>query len=223
MKRAISLIYALSLCLSMTTAAAAQEEVATPTEPAPVDDGPSTHVIGGYATLGMATMIVENCSNCSIRFAGGGGAYYNLFPTRVFGIHAGVGLMGRGLKASGIANQTDQEEQKIKVLYLDVPLGIKLRFGSFRLGLGVSLDFALSGKSENPDMDFNDEMWEFWARRFNLGAWMNFAWAIPVGPIAIVLGFGFNMHILDEVTMENANNSVRPLNIMGNLGVEFGL
>jgi hypothetical protein len=48
-------------------------------------------------------------------------------------------------------------------------------------------------------------------------------WAIPIGPIAIVPGFAFNVHILDEVTVENANNSIRPLNIMFNIGVEFGL
>lgn len=223
MKRAASGIFALALCLAMTTAAAAQEAPAEPADPVPEADGRSTHVIGASASLGMASMIVENCSNCSIRFAGGGGAHYNFYLTDIFGLHAGVGLMGRGLKASGIANQTDQEEQKIKILYLDVPLGIKLRFSSFQLALGVSLDFALSGKSVDPDYDFRDRDWEFWARRFNLGAWIGLGWAIPVGPIAIVLGFGFNMHILDEVTAENANNSVRPLNIMANIGVEFGL
>jgi hypothetical protein len=207
----------------MTSAAAAQEEAAEPAAPAPEAEGRSTHVIGANASLGMATMIVENCSNCSIRFAGGGGAYYNFYLVDIFGLHAGVGLMGRGLKASGIANQSDDEEQKIKILYLDVPLGIKLRLSHFQLALGASLDFALSGKSVDPDYDFEDQHWEFWARRFNVGVWVNLGWAIPVGPIAIVLGFGFNMHLLDEVTMENANNSVRPLNIMGNIGVEFGL
>ncbi len=165
----------------------------------------------------------ENCSNCSIRFAGGGGAHYNLYLADVFGLHAGIAFTGRGLKASGLANQTNQDEQKIKVLYLDVPLGIKLRFSSFQLALGVSLDFALTGKSENPDHDFTDQEWEFWARRFNLGAWIGFGWAIHAGPIDIVPGFSWDMHMLDEVTAENANNSVRPMNIMIDLGVEFGL
>jgi len=225
------MVFALTLCLAMATAAAAQEETEAteataatePADAAPVDDGYSTHVIGATASFGMATMLVENCSNCSIRFAGGGGAHYNFYLTELFGLHAGVGMMGRGLKASGLANQTDDEEQKIKILYLDVPLGIKLRFSSFQLALGVSLDFALTGKSENPDYDFRDADWEFWARRFNLGAWLAMGWAIHAGPIDIVPGFAFNMHILDEVTVENANNSVRPLNIMFNLGVEYGL
>jgi len=228
MKRGSSVLFALTLCLAMTTAAAAQEAAAEPAAapapaPAPAADGYSTHVIGATVSLGMATMLVENCSNCSIRFAGGGGAHYNLYLAKVFALHAGVGFMGRGLKASGLTNTTSNEEQKIKVIYLDVPLGIKLRFGIFQLALGASLDFALSGKSKNPDVDFNDQLWKFWARRFNIGAWIGFGWAIHAGPIDIVPGFTWNMHLLDEVTLEGANNSVRPMNIMIDLGVEFGL
>jgi len=223
MKRTAAAILALILCLTMAAAASGQEaEVGTP-DPEPADEGMPTHVVGGYAALGMASMIVENCSNCSIRFAGGGGAHYNFYIGDVFGLHAGVAMTGRGLKASGLANTTNQDEQKIKVLYLDVPLGIKLRFSSFQLALGASLDFALSGKSENPDYDFRDADWEFWARRFNIGAWVGFGWAIHAGPIDIIPGFAFNVHILDEVTMEGANNSVRPMNMMITLGVDYGL
>ena len=224
MKRAASVVFVLTVCLVMTTAAAAAQEAAVEAAaPDPAADGYSTHVIGATLSLGMATMIVENCSNCSIRFAGGGGAHYNLYLARMFALHAGVGFMGRGLKASGLANTTSNEEQKIKVIYLDVPLGIKLRFGIFQLALGASLDFALSGKSKNPDVDFNDQLWKFWARRFNIGAWIGFGWAIHAGPIDIVPGFTWDMHMLDEVTLGGANNSVRPMNIMFNLGVEFGL
>jgi hypothetical protein len=218
--------FALAQCSAFATAAAAQEaavEPAAPAAPAPPADEYSMHVIGATLSLGMATMLVENCSNCSIRFAGGGGAHYNLYLAKMFALHAGVSFTGRGLKASGLTNTTSNEEQKIKVIYLDVPLGIKLRFSIFQLALGVSLDFALSGKSENPDVDFNDQLWEFWARRFNVGAWIGFGWAIHAGPIDIVPGLAWNMHLLDEVTVEGATNSVRPMNIMFNLGVEFGL
>jgi len=225
MPRTAAAIFASFFCLALATTAAAQEEATAAPAPAaaPEDGGRSTHVIGANASLGMATMLVENCSNCSIRFAGGGGAHYNLYLADVFGLHAGISFTGRGLKASGLANTTSQEEQKIKVVYMDIPLGIKLRFSHFQLALGVSLDFALTGKSENPDADFNDAAWELWARRFNLGAWIGFGWAIHAGPIDIVPGFSWNMHILDENTSGSAFGFVRPMNFMIDLGVEFGL
>jgi len=223
MKRVVMVVFASTLCLVMTTAAAAQEEVVDPVMDDPAPAGYSMHVIGATMNLGMATMIVENCANCSVRFAGGGNAHYNLYLAKVFAIHAGIEFMGRGLKASGFTNTTSEDEQKIKIIYLDIPIGIKLRFSSFQLALGVSLDFALSGKSENPDADFADADWELWARRFNLGAWMSLGWAIHAGPIDIIPGFSWNMHILDEVTMANANNSIRPFNLMFDLGVEFGI
>lgn len=223
MKRAVTVVFALALCLAMTTAAAAQDEEVDPVAIDPVDDGYSMHVVGATMNLGMAAMIVENCSNCSVRFAGGGNAHYNLYLARMFAIHAGIEFMGRGLKASGLTNTTSADEQKIKIIYMDIPIGIKLRFSAFQLALGVSLDFALVGKQENPDADFNDAMWDLWARRFNLGAWMSFGWAIHAGPIDIVPGFSWNMHILDEDTGNSAFGSVRPFNLMFDLGVEFGI
>lgn len=185
--------------------------------------GYSMHVVGGTMNLGMAAMIVENCNNCSVRFAGGGNAHYNLYLARVFAIHVGIEFMGRGLKASGIANTTSQDEQKLMLIYLDIPIGIKLRFSAFQMALGASFDFALTGKWKNPDRDFQDADWDAWARRFNVGAWMSFGWAIHAGPIDIVPGFSWNMHILDENTSNSAFGFVRPFNLMFDVGVEFGI
>ena len=52
---------------------------------------------------------------------------------------------------------------------------------------------------------------------------MSFGWVIHAGPIDIVSGFSWNMHILDENTSNSLFGFVHPFNLMFDVGAEFGI
>ena len=101
------------------------------------------------------------------------------------------------------------------------------------------LNFALAGKSKSEgeiegldmsaEVKWNDDMWDSY-RRFNIGPKIVLGYAIPVGPISIVPGISWSLHLLNEYKdlddddfEENDDDSIRAMNIMFRVGAEFSL
>jgi hypothetical protein len=210
MKAAIVLI---PVICSLPAAAAAQPDEASAGPALAVESPGKTHVIGGHFSLGMANAVGEECEgDCRVRFAGGGGVYYDLYLSDVFALEIGVGLLGRGWEADGL---------KWKLLFLSVPLGVKLDLQGFRIGVAVALEVGLRARTDWEYQD-QEDLWEYYDR-LNFGPRVSLGYAIPVGPIAIVPGIDWSMHVLSAGHDDRFIEGPRFMNIMFNVGVELGL
>jgi hypothetical protein len=92
------------------------------------------------------------------------------------------------------------------------------------------LNFALSGKIKSKIDDHEDthtvsgDDWDY-THRANIGLRVGLGYAIPVGPIAIVPGLSWSMHLINDIKgrpADDANCKARAMNLMFNVGVEFG-
>ncbi len=111
-------------------------------------------------------------------------------------------------------------------LQVSIPLVVDLGVQQPNLDLPT---FALAGKSKSESGDTETEHkwdgddWDNF-RRFNMGPRIRVGYAIPVGPIAIVPGIYWSLHVLNENTGDNSDDyAMRAMNIMFLVAVEFGL
>ncbi len=192
-----------------------------------VSSGGNKMAIGGYFTLGMAHE-VGDYDDAKFRFAGGGGAYFDFYLTPLLALEAGLGFVGKGSRDEGTIDTIDYKN-KLKLTYLTIPLGVSLNIKGLQIGAAWEIAFALTGKDiEESGGNKQIEKWDGddWDnfRRFNMGPRIRVGYAIPVGPIAIVPGVYWSLHVLNENTGDNSDdNAYRAMNIMFLVAVEFGL
>ena len=193
--------------------------------------------IGGYAALGMAHE-VGDYDDAKFRFAGGGGAYFDFHLTPLLALEAGLGIVGKGTREEGTIDITDEAgtvlgsidyETRLKLTYLTIPLGVMLSIKGLQIGAAWEIAIALAGKSKSDsggnetERTWDGDDWDNF-RRFNMGPRLRVGYAIPVGPIAIVPGMYWSLHVLNENTGDNSDdNAYRAMNIMFLVAVEFGL
>jgi hypothetical protein len=209
------LLTAGTLILAMTvgTTAFAQEVAATT---APTDAGGfHPFVVGGMISMGMAHSIGDN-GDAKPRFAGGGSAYFDYYLMEMLAVEGGVGFVGKGSRGS--AGGVDY---KTSLIYMDITLGAKLNIKGFRAGLFVVPTFGLSGKVKSGSHSTSFEWDNSHYRRANLGLKVGLGYAIPVGPIAIVPGLDWSIHLINDYNGPG-DSAVRAMNLMFNAAVEFG-
>ena len=207
---------------------ASAQEAAALTVDVPGDD--KTMAVGAFVNLGMAHMIGD-FDDAKMRFAGGFGAYFDFYVTPMLAIEAGLGIEGKG-------ERFEDEEYDIKgrekITYLEIPLGVKLNISNFQASILFVMNLALAGKTKyendvegldvSSEVKWNDDVWDHY-KRFNIGPKIVLGYAIPVGPISIVPGISWSLHLLNEFKdmPDGFDDSVRAMNIMFRVGVEFGL
>jgi hypothetical protein len=225
----------LSLVAVLMCSNASAQDAAVST--ADVSGGDKTMAVGGYITMGMAHE-VGDLDDAKFRFAGGGGAYFDFSLTPLLALEAGLGLVGKGAREEGTIDITDPAgnvidtidyDARLKFVYLTIPLGVMLNINGLQIGAAWEIAFALAGKSKTESGGNEDEHkwdgddWDNF-RRFNMGPRIRVGYAIPVGPISIVPGIYWSLHVLNENTGDNSDDyAMRAMNIMFLVAVEFGL
>jgi len=187
--------------------------------------------VGAFIGAGMATSTRQDPRGRRPRFAGNGGVYLGLHLSKVFAFEVGLGLIGKGDGAQIVG-----ERYQIEVL--ELPIGVKWDIYGFQIGLAVALDVAVAGLSRVCEdshhcdkIKWSDETYQYWDdyERFNFGPRVALGYAIPVGRAAIVPSVAWSMDILDntrnaedECVFGYCNGECRNINVMVNLGVEYG-
>jgi hypothetical protein len=214
MKRAAILIFCVAFALQCRAAAA--QALAAGTE-APT--GYQLNVVGGYFGMGLAALVGDNGDD-EPRFAGGWGLYYDRYLTSMVALEAGLGMIGKGSR--GDDRDDDDGYTRWKVLYLEIPLGVKLDIQNFQIGVAFVMNIGLSAKLKNRHDEYkSDDLWDDY-RRFNIGPKIRLGYAIPIGPIYLVPSIDWSMHLINEIDLEHSNDKLRSMNLMFNAGVEFG-
>lgn len=194
----------------------------------PVDDSPKTTVLGASADVGMAHVVGNDSADKKVRFAGGGGAYFDFYLNPMLALEVGIGFVGKGYSYRGpYVDSVYCGTKTVHVIWLEIPLGAKLNIKNFQASLLFAPDFALSGKTTSDsdacppsEHDWGEQQWVRY-RRFNIGAKIVLGYAIPIGPVSLVPGFYWSIHLLDNnyITSYHGPHST---NYMFRVAVEFG-
>ena len=129
-------------------------------------------------------------------------------------------------------------EIKYKLIYMEIPIAAKLNIHNFQATMGIAFWFALAGKTiSETDDDTTTHKWDGdddWdrVRRVNLGPRITLGYAIPVGPVFIVPSITWMFHLINDLDEDEINDDIGPnsnedfkaraMNIMFNVGAEFG-
>jgi len=182
-------------------------------------------VVGAYISMGMAHWIGDIDSG-KFRFAGGGGAYFNYYLSPIVALDMGLGFIGKGVRYKFTEGGEDTD-LRIKLTYLRIPLGIKLNFSGIQAAIQWELAFALAGKlkTESNVLEIEtkikgDDWDDMNLRRVNMGPRVVLGYAIPLGPVSLVPGASWCMHVISEY--KEGDDAVRAMNIMFNVAGEFG-
>jgi hypothetical protein len=208
------------------------------------EHGDKKMVVGGYLSTGIAmtagdgyeTWLGINRNDRTAKFAIGGDAYFDYYFTPMFGIEAGLGFHNKGIRFS--FNEGPLVRSRLSFAYMEIPVCFKFDIHHFQGTVGFALFIALSGKeSDKFDNDreekikWNDDDWQYY-HRANFGPKLAFSYAIPVGPVFIVPGISWSIHLIndlnnDELHRDNAipddvDSRARANTLMANIGVEWG-
>ncbi len=196
--------------------------------PAPIG-GFKPFVVGAFMSMGLAHAFIEidgdSDDDAKPRFAGGGGAYLDFYVSEIFALEAGLGFIGKGTRY-----HEDDVTEWLRIIYMEIPLGVKLNLQGFQIGVAIAMNVALSGKikyksdDEEVSSDFGDDEWDNY-RRFNLCPRITLGYAIPVGPIAIVPGIAWSIEVINTAKgdlADDADGKIHNMNFMFNVGVEYG-
>lgn len=220
------------------------------------DAGFKRFVVGGSFGFGMGLVAgdyedliaaregadgMQDYTDTKPKFSFSFNAYFDFYFSPMFAIEAGIGFLGKGGKAeidvdtgwySFDATMWD------RMTYMEIPIAFKLNIHNFQASIGIGMWIALSGETKAEDGDnsqtheWNDDDWD-WVHRFNIGPRIFLGYAIPVGPVSIVPGITWMMHLINDVDTDEIEDDVpgfpdaddiqvRAMNIMFNVGVEFG-
>ncbi len=182
-------------------------------------------VVGAYISMGMAHWIGDVNSG-KFRFAGGGGAYFNYYLSPTVALDMGLGFVGKGVRYKFTEGGEDTD-LRLKLTYLRIPLGIKLNFSGIQAAVQWELAFAIAGKlkTESEVLDIEtkikgDDWDDMNIRRVNMGPRVVLGYAIPLGPVSLVPGASWSMHVISE--HKEGDDAARAMNIMFNVAGEFG-
>jgi hypothetical protein len=191
---------------------------------------------GVYASFGMAHTFAdfpeETPFGWKPRFAGGGGAYVDLYMARHWAIEIALGLVGKGAR-----HGTTGSGMRRRILCLEVPIGVALDIRGVRAGVALAFTAALHGidaeivdghvaSDESQPWGVNEAMneWDHY-RRLNLCPQISLGYAIPVGKLAIVPKIAWSIEIIDTVKGDAEGlwaEKSRNMNLMVNLDLEYG-
>jgi hypothetical protein len=192
-------------------------------------DSPDTYrpvTLGARADMGMAHAFYgRDSTEIRPRFAGGGGAYVDFRPAPAFAIDLGVDLIGKGY-------MPDDGAYRVRLLFLEIPLGVKLFSERFAVGLALGADVGLYnqkkpvGDGPHDDVYVRTNEWGEYSR-FNLSPRATIGYAIPAGRLAIVPGLAWSIELLDEARGGLAGGgyhdwSLHEMNLMATIGLELG-
>ena len=205
------------------------------------EHGDKKMVVGGNLSLGFAmvagdgyeeiynTPIIDsdiNRDNRTAKFSIGGDAYFDFYFTPMLGVEAGIGFLTKGIRfADG------SWTHKTALTYMEIPVCFKVDYRHFQGTVGLALFVALSGytkttyDNEEEKTKWGDDEWEY-VHRANLGPKMSFSYAIPVGPVFVVPGVSWSMHLINDLNNDeipgDAAHNMRANNLMFNVGAEWG-
>lgn len=197
--------------------------------------------IGVYANWGVAAELLDmgeagDGGTPRPRAAGGFGFYFDYHFTDVVALTMGLDFLGRGARDEETDYYGSKVEAREKVFYLDIPVGIKANFNNLRLAGSIAMCVAIQAKTttkvdgNKQTLNWNDPLDEdgttVWDghRRLNIAPRIALSYAIPFDEHgSIVPGITWNMHLLNNAKdfAQNAGVSIRYMNIMFNLGLEF--
>jgi hypothetical protein len=195
--------------------------------------------LGGYVSMGTTTVLGDgyaelnqiNLEDKSLSFAAGGGLYIDYYFNSWFALDAGMGFVGQGLRYRGYV-LGEKWRTRVRLVCMEIPISLKFNIDRrFQIAIGIALWVAVSGKETThaADADVENKWTEdrHWApyRRANVGPKVSFAYAIPVGPIHIVPGLSWMMHLINDFDNGDIPNNgefvMREMNIMLHVGVEW--
>ncbi len=201
-----------------------------------------TAAVGGTLTMGSATTLGEGYAGLaridlqpgldkSLSFSAGGGAYIDYYFVPWFGVEGGIGFVGKGVRYKG-AVLGEPWRTRLRLIYMELPISLKFNIARrFRIGLGVALWVAVSGKEKTHAGDAvienkldEDRLWAPY-HRANVGPKVSLAYAIPLGPVHILPGASWMMHIVNDLDNDDIPGDtdyvMREMNVMLNVGVEW--
>jgi len=220
MKKLTMAIVVAFACLYTATAAAQAAMVGSGADP-----GFKKFVVGANMSMGMATF-VGDVDDAKLRFAGGGAAYFDFYLMPILALEAGIGFVGTGYRAED-EFMGQEFKMRTKFFNMEIPLGVKLNIKGFQASVAVALHFVLAGKTKTEAGDDEDEHkwsgddWDHF-HRANLAPKITLGYAIPVGPVAIVPSVSWFLNLVNEGKDLQNDDSYRGMNIMFNVGAEFG-
>ena len=190
--------------------------------------------VGGYLAMGTATVLGDGYADLngidqdkSLSYSAGGGLYIDHYFNEWFGVEAGIGFLGKGARYKGSVLGEDWR-MRLRFVYMEIPIALKLNIDRrFQITAGIALWVALTGKevgnagSVSVENKFDSD--EDWApyHRANVGPKLSFAYAIPVGPVNIVPGLTWMMHLINDIDTATADHTMREMNIMLQVGVDW--
>jgi hypothetical protein len=211
--------------------------------------GEKNMVVGAYLSSGFAMVAgkgYENLSNDvflgaaldrtdrTAKYGIGGTVYFDFYFTSAFAVDAGIGFTAGGIRFKD-ADYTVKEA----ITYMEIPVCFKVDYKHFQGAAGLVLSVALSGRTTAKDQDTevkrkwnNTERWQYY-HRANLGPRLAFSYAIPVGPVYLVPGISWTMHLINDLDNDEIHNdnpqlsdstryNMRANSLMLNVGVEWG-
>lgn len=191
------------------------------------------NMFGAHASIGMATTVnkfpdIINEAH-KPRITGGFGLTYEHYFNKVFGIGTGVGILGKGDREGRVLGVKYKTWEKFIVM--EIPVGFMFNFSGFRLGAALAFNFALDRKIKlDGDVVTVSHDWDNWDnwdkfRRFNIGPKVMIGYSIPIGPIGLLPSVSWTMDILNNFKNKAIDDDYahRFMNLMFNLGIEFGI
>jgi hypothetical protein len=210
------------------TGAMAQEGVAVTTDPGPAP-GYNVMVVGAQMSLGMVHIVGDDeiVGDAKPKFGGGGYAYFDYYLMEILALEAGLGIINKGYRIDESEEGVDYKG-RASVAYMEIPIGAKLNFMNFRAAVLFGFNIGLAGKAKYKEPQERDEDIEFDdddnTRRFNIAAKIALGYGIPVGPVTIVPGLDWSIHMMNDYDgPQDDEYAWRAMNLMFNVGVEYGL
>lgn len=195
--------------------------------------------VGGYLSMGTAAVLGDgyaelyqiNPDDKSLSYSAGGGAYFDYYLNPRLGVEAGLGFLGKGLRYTGYV-LGEKWRTRARLVYMEIPISLKFNIDRrFQITAGIALWVALSGKevthTENARIETDWSEDRFWApyHRANVGPKISFAYAVKAGPVHVVPGVTWMLHLINDFDNDDIQGDteyvMREMNIMLNVGVEW--
>lgn len=193
---------------------------------------------GGHFSMGIANTAGSfddgTSPNATPRFGGAFGFSFNYFLLPFLALDGGIGFMGKGYRQKFSFNtpgSTEEYWRKIRIMYMEIPLGAFIEIMQIQVGLYFVLNFALSGSTSDKQggtitrTKFDNADWDA-LRRFNISPKLYAGYALPIklpfGTIYVIPGAEFSIHLINEYKGEiNDNWTMRAVNILFRVGAAY--
>jgi hypothetical protein len=184
--------------------------------------------VGAHGDVGLAHVVGNDTADKKVRLAGGGGAYFDYYLNPMIALEGGIGVVGKGYRYRGpYVGSLYCGTKTVRLIFMEIPLGAKLNIKNFQASVLFSINIALAGKTASDsnacppsEHDWEEQQWGRY-RRFNIGPKIVLGYAIPIGPVSLVPGVYWSMHVLDN-NWVTSYHGPHAMNYMFRLALEFG-